>query len=120
MKSNESNNWRLLLLGSIIIGIIVGGFWAISKMYEAKPCGYVNYKNEIEPGFLLTTRTGSSCFPCTQLEDPANSDNSWHEEHIRVCPKESLRRYNENARRLNAAMEKKGYPTRFKIYEEKP
>jgi hypothetical protein len=109
----------IVFLSGLALGV-VALFVLMHFSMKPRPCGAMDYNKNIVPGYSAAGRYTTYCFECKDLEDPSSTrTNEDNEDELRVCPKETLHRYNENAKRLNAELIEKGYEPRYKVYEER-
>jgi len=111
----------LLLIGGVLLLIIafLGVSYYKIHFTDCKPCGYIDYKNEVEPGYLVEGRYANTCFSCSFAAEHIDSELRNPEQRLAPCPKKYWILYNENVEKVNKKFVEMGYEPKFKPVEIK-
>jgi len=120
---NKSKDDKMFpwIAGLIIVAFSLLGYLFYNMYYAAcEPCAYLNYKNEVEPGYEVKSKHENYCFPCEHAATPGRAlDTKSPDLYLAPCPKKYWVMYNENVIKMNAEFIKNGYEPKFKPVEIK-
>lgn len=113
---NEFAPISYLMVFFLLLMAIAAPFAFYDEIHGCAPCGYVNFRGDVEPGYEVHART-TWCMSCAALVEFADGDERYLSmaKKLHGCPRSFTDAYNEKAKRLNADLIAKGYKPKFEI-----
>lgn len=116
-KDQKVSIWIPVVI--VLIFTFLGYLFYDMHFTPCKPCGYVNYKGEVVPGYEVKGRYITHCFSCDFGTDPNSSSFKSPELKLAPCPKKYWKLYNEKAVKINEGLVKIGLKPKYELLEIK-